>query len=361
MLPLWLQKKTPYLYNFNGSNLNNWHRAFTAVQNGTRNARIMCVGDSTTAGQGTSPYYTYSYPTRLTIALNNYVVANRSSFNGSILQTATDIWTYVGAWSGGNASFMGVCAQNGNNVDTATFAPPNAVDTLEIWWNRGAAQGSMDVKIDGVLNQTIVQTGATGLGHTVISTTLGVHTFAFTPNPHDASVCLALAYNSAIKEVSVINMGCAGCTVANVATNSNPYNPRSTLTAANYAPDLIILGPLGINSVDALTATDTIRASYQSIIADFKNSGADIVLVSLLPGAFVANTEVPQIQMNQAMYALADANNLPLVDSFNLVGGSWGVMNARGLSLDTLHPKAAGYQIEVDTLVPALLPGFRSY
>jgi lysophospholipase L1-like esterase len=351
----------PTYTNFNPAQLSRWRLALAKVRAGQAQARIAVTGDSITAGFGSTPTNGYSnaiatsYPSQLAAALNAYKAPTRyNSFfteNGFSTQagatpsvvdprlTLGTGWTNAGASTFGGNSFTGASASG-----ALTFAPTGAFNTVDVYYLVNSGLGSFTVSVGGVTLATVNTAGVSSLGKVTVSTgaSAAVGSIVVTPTG-SGTVFIAGedAYDSANPKVSVWNQGRIGAGIAFLAATTNGYSWQNALVST--APDLVICG-IGVN--DYRTAGSGITlANYITLYQQFitaVTAVSDMVMVIEVPSAASSAPLATQAQFVAAQYALAAANNLPVID-FTQRYVSWSFSNGLGYYFDSLHPNAAGY------------------
>ena len=174
--------------------LPNWNRALAKVISGKGNARILCVGDSTTMGlYSTNASSGNMKPLAPCGQLVNILNANgiNASYDGYIGfglnsgDLAYDNRFSLGTgWtvsnSGTSASLGGAFLIATGTTSSSTFTPTHPVDTFVVWYpTTPSFGGTLNYNIDGGSNTGIAQNGTTSYSHTTVSTTLGFHTIDF--------------------------------------------------------------------------------------------------------------------------------------------------------------------------------------
>ncbi len=353
----------PYLYNFNPVNLPYLRRAVARVQSGAANGVILCLGDSTTCGLGAgsgvlSPGVTAkNWPTKLAQLLTSIgITANANSFFGDhnttgIGGTLGDYdprisfgagWTVLGSGFG-NALGGQPFYFNGSPVGV-NFTPGVPTDTVVTHSMPYSGMGTLLVKNGATIIGThALPTSGTAMVAYSDAAVLGSNTYTWIPN-NTTNVWFAgaLCYNSAVKELSIINAGICSITTAAYNTALHGYSPINHI--AFLAPDCTIIN-MGINDWTGATSLTTFLSSYQALITAAAASG-DVILVIPAPSQ---NTVLGQQAYVNAIYALAKTNNLPVVDLF-AKWTSYEVSNPLGYYANYLHPNALGYSDEARAL-----------
>lgn len=347
-----------------------WRAALAKMQSaaaGTKNARILCIGDSTTFGvfsNGTSTgdLKPLAWPTQLANRFNSVGInAHANSFFGSATGAAggtaqsndqNDSRVSMGTgWS--RSVDFGVCGTTytANNTTSGPFAftPTVPVDTFTVYFYQQAGGSTLSWNINGGAATNVNLSGTQAIGSFTASGTLGTNTINLNWVSNGAQVIRLMgieAYDSSKNWVGIIN---AGWPVA----RSTDWNSTGFFYAAisngiaGLKPDLSILD-LGINDNGAGNSLNLYIGQMQNIINQCKLSG-DVILQS--PNPTLNNYLTfhypynQQTAMQQALLTLANTNNIPMIDIYGRWGGTNGyaISNANGLMGDNLHPSAAGY------------------
>lgn len=334
--------------------LPNWRKAVAKVRRGTANARLLCVGDSTTAGYLGSVSTSNglgAYPVQLASQLTaRGLTANSHNFIGN------KNWPSGGL--GGNDSRLTTSGSISQTIKSAggylmnwtaagglTFTPTASVDTFDVWYVQNAA-GSFTINLDGGANTTVNTAGTTNLLKATITGSLGAHTLNLAWVSGTIFILGVEAYNSAAKEVSVLNSGAYGW----IASDWNPGSVTSKWQSANaisaISPDLTIIC-LTINDANTPTSESTYKTNLQIIIDAAKVTG-DVILMTGVPTSRAA-----QPNIERYMRELAVLNDVPLID-LSARWSNYTTSNALGFYADTTHPNALG-QSDVAAAIAAVV------
>lgn len=345
------------------SRLSNWQAAVSDVYSGTADAKLLCVGDSTTAGVGVSGGYQHlpgCYPWQLANALDalgitatpGLSVPGPNSSNTNAMFSLGSGWKYGGsdgqplAW-GRNSCYRATSSSIGNLV----FTPTNGVeyDSFDIYYVKSPGNGELSVSISGGGATVIDTDGAQGITKTTVTaaaSTSHVVTMtrgAFASEP--IHVVGVEPYLSTKKRVRVGNAGVGSSNAYDWARNSAGtgaavWDARSAIKA--YAPDLTIIS-LGLNDArDSRTVGDWLT-DMGEVIAAAQVSG-DVLIIPPFPvgegASSVRKTLVP------TYISAIRRVNLPAVNIAARWGGDYtnSMMEEAGLrNGDGVHLSAAGY------------------
>ena len=353
--------------------LPNWRTALTSAQTGMSDAKILIVGDSTSAGLGSSGYPTQpnigSWPSLLAARLNKIVNCYESYTGSSGIGTDTQI-AFSGPSSGfgGSLGFANIFMQGGstaNNTITYTPAGGNNYDTFDVYYeNNGAsftvtATGGSPVTVNTNSTKTIgkqtVSAGSLATNNSCVITVVSggvTRITGFEPR------------NSTQVSVRIWNAGVSGAAAASISpasvkswasgiTGSEGIGADSIACIKAYAPHLTII-MLGIN--DAIVATPpnsftSVKTALQSLITAGKVSG-DAIIMSFYPSQASTVPQYPTEVSYQSMFGqLANANNIPILDIWGRFNGTW----YSPMSFNNVHPNSLGYQDFANFIYPILI------
>jgi lysophospholipase L1-like esterase len=361
-------------YNFTGSNLTNWQRASAAQQRGEANAIIGCLGDSTVAGQGAasnelaSNAKSLSWPTQLARLIPNgswssmWGDNNVSAAAGDL--HAFDARIHRAGWAISNTRASGtLCGgsfQGHPSAVSHSFTPTNPIDTIEVWYARSPGNGCFTIDVDeGPPLAAVDCAGADAFLKATATCAPGHHTINLrktTPDSNDVYFTGLRCFNSAVKEVSVYNLGGCRWGSADFVVSSYPW---STLPAiAAIAPNLVIFQAGIINDWNDRIPLSTVTSNMTRVINALKSVNCDVILMNGAPSEAGVYASYPtQAAYVANMKALAYAANVPFIDIWGLFGGTW---NSFAMN-DSLHPNQSGYALIAGYTSTAILdPSARS-
>jgi lysophospholipase L1-like esterase len=358
----------PGFINFTGTNLTKWAAAKAARAAGTRNATVLCVGDSTTAGLGggatgggDANAVAFAWPAQLAALMSNasassMFCSHNQNINFDSRIALTGGWTRVGADT----------SVGGPMWDTASagrfsFTPTNQVDTFVVKFPTIAAGGlgTMNASIDAGGTTLINEGLANGFSSQTFTTTLGNHTFNLDWVSGTIYAADIIAYNSAAKEISIYNAGWSTSATSNWLNAASLWNPYPVL--GTLAADLVPIG-LMINDAAQAVSLSTYNTNLSGLVTQSQVAGS-VILLSGNPIDPVGNSLPTATQATYVaqMRTAALANNVPMIDVFNLFGGSYAAAVAKGwMFTDGVHPNATGYAQIASYVNRALATGFVS-
>jgi lysophospholipase L1-like esterase len=341
-----------------GANLKTWRKALARVRAGAGQAKILCVGDSTTFGmgagtgaQGTIGARTKSWPVKLAEILNAAgIPAHAGSICGNGALTDADFVAYdprltLGAgWAQSTVTSLATRTWlNTTSVNPLNFTPARAFDTIEVYYLQNAGYGTFTVGVDGgAAAATINAAGAQALMKATVTVPKGTHTINIARNGTGAGVHIAHinTFDSTAPAVSVINAGWSGAATSSWDSVTSPWSPGNAIGV--IAPDLTILN-LGINNWRAAPPVDvpTFKTQLANTLLRAKATG-DVILLGPPPSEIGAALPENQAAYLLAIYEIALANNVPVIDITQRFG-SHEDANALGFYFDQLHPNGLGY------------------
>ncbi|VXC43800.1 SGNH/GDSL hydrolase family protein [Nocardioides sp. AX2bis] len=359
--------------------LNRWDAAIAEVKAGTRDAKLLTVGDSTTAGVGGGTEATYvqqqGYPSELAALLNEGLVP---AADGLQIPRATSAgtpndtrWTRGTGWVKGDTadtaltSYIGFGGR-GNNYyapfDAAgvlTFNDPRInADRFDVYYLTTTGDGAtFTAQATGGAASAAIATGAQaakGIAKVTISAAAAITTNVVTIDPGGAAGQVFIVgiepWLSTRRQVRVANAGASGSKAFSWAayssgSASNTWNALASIKA--YAPDLTIID-LGINDADPAGLTDPngFDPLLQSVINAALVSG-DVILKTFIP---VAGREAHQ----DLLAAKIRAHDLPLIDIYSVWDTGAKANAAELVNPDLIHANAAGYEVVANYVYAAL-------
>jgi lysophospholipase L1-like esterase len=164
------------------------------------------------------------------------------------------------------------------------------------------------------------------------------------------------AYNSAVKEVSVYNLGGSRWTSADFVVSRYPWNILPALAA--ISPHLMLFEAGIINDWDDAAPLATVTSNMMAVIDTLKLVNCDVILMSGVPSEppVYASYETQEKYVAN-MKSLAYAANVPFIDIWGLFGGT----RNHPAMFDSLHPNHVGCGLIAEYAKSAILnPSARS-
>jgi len=343
----------------NSTYLRKWRKALSNVLIGQSNAKLLMVGDSTTAGlyaPGPNSYTNTPSNVMSRILNKSLVQTNTNSVHGDSTRNnpANGFTTFdsrvgaVGFAAWNQSSFHtggGNAFGNSTTTTSLVFTPIESFDTIDIYSiDNTGGYGQWTVNVDGGSTlATVDNNGSRAIRKTTVSCALGTHAINIQRNGVGGQVFIIgiCCKNSTVKTVDIYNIGQGSAITADWVAVTGGIGELSSITA--YAPDLTIID-LSINDRRLGLYNSTFDTNLQTIVTTAKATG-DVILCVPVPSSLsysAYTTEVNIGNFNSAIYAVAKANNCLVFDKQQLMV-SYTQGNAEGLYNDTLHPNAAGY------------------
>jgi hypothetical protein len=334
-----------------------WRAAVGKVRDGTANALLLYLGDSTTLGSGAAGGTGYNAggrshnrAVRLAAALTKaYLPASAHGTIGSsnvalaTYQPFDPRWTYGAGWAPtilqgtlGKTQFF-----NNTTTNALSVLPTANVDTFKILYTQAASQGSFNWNVDGGANTLITATGATALGVSAALSagSLGSHTLNIARNAGNVTIHGFRAWDSTTPQIEILQCGCSGAVVADYAAQVLAYD--GLLAIQNIIkPDLMVFS-MGINDWVAGTDLTTFAANVTLLIQAAQING-DVLIVTPPPSQITTRPLAFQQPYVDALITAAIANNCEYVDIWRRFVSQEQAATL-GLMIDNLHPAGPGY------------------
>jgi lysophospholipase L1-like esterase len=336
-----------------------WGAARAKVVAGTSNAKLLIVGDSTALGSGAGPpSYPYSWPTvvasLLTSAGINASWQSRIA-DGNLTTSLPSLDPRVTMGSSYIVSTLptlgGSLFWNNSIINVGwRFTPTVPFNTADVYSLTNAGLGSMISNVNGGSGTTIIETGSSAMVKTTITGPLGTTGVLIAPNTGISYFLGVVAYNSAVKEVSILNAGFAGGSVGNFIDASSVWSPLNVL--GFIEPDLTIID-LTVNDANLGTAAATYQTNLELIIARAKLTG-DVVIIGGAPTVTSFASMAVQLRINNMAAAVAAKNSLNFVSFIDLWKSRDAIIAAGYDSGDGVHISSTGYAAMAAQIGPLL-------
>lgn len=329
-----------------------WSAAVNAMKAGTRNAKIMCLGDSTTFGYGAGSTggiadgYPLSYPQRLRAKLDAMGLRARAqNYIGNMNQSPANLASFdtrlvfTGTWSMTSEALGTQMFLATTNSEPLTFSPTEQFDTVEFrTMRRNLAQaGTIQILLDGAVIDTINLNNATDIY--IVKTynvPLGVHTLGVQKSAGTQGYAHSFsAWNSAAKEITVITGARPSGTAETICLETFQWSGLNALKT--FTPDLTIINGI-LNNLAAPNQATIEDALTRAVAAARVSGDALLVIPNATSNTTQMNIVYPYVQN------VATATNCPIID-LRTVLGTYAQASAAGRMFDTVHPNAAGYEI----------------
>jgi lysophospholipase L1-like esterase len=320
---------------FNAPGLPRWSAAVRRAQSGLGRARIVCLGDSTTAGYG-APGRSGAWPRQLAEQMAWRGGRETGFFSNAGLGATYDSRMVRGAgWSADTTKGLGGGFHRNLTVTAQpmTFTPQLPFDQVELY-----LYGATSLRVTIGTGTPVVVTG--DFGNAVGKRTVtcaeaglgrGAHPVAMVALNDSGHV--GLDCHDAATGVNVMNAGVSGWKAADFVAAD--FGVADTLDV--LAPDLVIVN-VGINDWNGGTTQTAFRAAAQTVIDRAAAAGADVLLcVPIDTGAASRAT------FAQSLGDLATLNGLAAPLDLGLALGTLAQATAAGDMIDGLHPSTQGY------------------
>lgn len=338
------------------------------VKNNQGNCRVFLKGDSTTLGVGSnnsgSGNLSANGPAAVLAAVFNGAGINATynawwgtnSLGGSQTYSNSDGRITIGTgWSGTIEAYVGIAGnfiQGTTPGQLLTFAPTTKIDTCRVWYSPTSTTNTIQLDISSTNTVTqVVSGGGTGMSSLTTTGALGYNTCNVQVASGSSKIYVQgiEGWDSTKSAIIFENGGWSGATSFNAIGADSHLWGFSNGGLTNIAFDLILFG-FGINEWDDFGSGNALYAlpfynQYMQNLINAAKLTSDIAIetsVPTNPASFNAPQALQQSFVGQD-YALAVANNMPLVDTFNFLQ-SYAVGQPLGLYVDTFtHPSQLGY------------------
>lgn len=347
--------------------LPNFRAKLDAIKHGTATSNLLdCrLGDSTTYGSystltSSGDVVVGSYPTQMTTLINSSygINAESNSFMGAGStgpnnNTTNDARIVVGsAWSIDNTiiSFGGGTFKATTATNPIDFTPASPVDTFKVVYITQPGGGSFTLQIGSGSLTTINTSGTAGIAVATVTGSLATQAihFLWSSGGQVNVVGVIDSYDSSQKWVAVVNMGWPGAKATDYAVATNAYNPGNS-AAWTAIGCTLVSDNLGINDWNgAATTVPNYTTAMTTLVSAEQSSSAstDVMLITPNPSATTAASQATQQSFVAAMYSVANAASIPVIDIFKR-WGTYARVSALGMTQPTggssLHPNQLGY------------------
>lgn len=370
-----------WLFNYDDTQMTRIKAALGRLKSNTNDATILFIGDSTTygGGAGNDPNpvvnsYVNAYPAKAASRITSVPVSIDSRAGDGA--SGAKVGNFVPMHQYDNTLIVidkfepapgstvgGFIFQAMEDQATMAIRPRKSWDVFEFSYIQGTqpttnfSLGSMRLvtgdNVDVTLNAAVEPFGAKTIEFNRVGSSDLVVAVAQLAAGQTFYTLGWKFKSSQEKRLHFVNGGARGWNSGTSGTVPIGYTREGagqtwvTLNAIQgvWKPDLTFIN-LGINDYRSggLGITPAqYKANIQKIIDRAKISG-DVVLCVPNNIAPAAEGSIPSDQFHQALYELALANNVPLID-FSVVLGTHAESMANGTQRDDLHPNQAGYDM----------------
>lgn len=320
--------------------------------------KVLFIGDSNTSGYPmpaldrgkATTVWISEYMSTAALPVTDDFIAGAQGYGTIADFLATDTRLSLGAgWT--SIALSGLGGRNvGNpgNADDALFTPVGAWNTVVVEYFN-----SMGMTVEyGVAGNIVSSVEGSATVKTKTFTTgqaAAVQPFILRRASGNGILNISSnrCYDSAKPGVTLLNAGAQGFQASDFTSVNNSYSPRSRIQS--IAAHLTVI-ELGLNEYRTAVDPAVFTANMQTLITQGKVSGDVVLVVSNPPDDRVRQRWQ---QYRSAIQALADGNNLSIVD-MTAVLGSYENALEMGLVYDGLHPNVAGIQRKAREIIKVL-------
>lgn len=359
-----------YLY---AAKLPAWTTALAAVKAGTRDAKVLIVGDSTSAGVGGNTDATFTHASswgsfmcaeldRTKVAAAHGLGVPRGESSGAL---ADSRWTFGAGWTRAVGAYQNTYGFAGKGTaytasDGTTYLtykdPRVTADTYDIYYlgQTTGGLGTLEATVTGASPVTV----ATGTGAskavrklTITAPAANATNIVSIRNIGNPIFVIAVEPSlSTTRKVRVGNGSAAGASSITWTTFPNAdttqrFNGIGAIEA--YQPDLTIID-LGINDAQGILGSTAFMTNITALVTAAKITG-DVIIKTMIP-----SQDPTTFSYEQAYVVALLATAYPAVDMFNRYG-TYAQSAAAGLVAgDGLHGNVTMYQDEGYYIAAAL-------
>lgn len=321
---------------FSAPGLPRWSAAVRRAQSGRGRAKVVCFGDSTTAGYG-APGRSGAWPRQLAEQMGWRGARETGFFSDAGLGATYDSRMVRGAgWAADTTKGLGGGFYRNLTVtaNPMVFTPQLPFEAVDLF-----LYGATSIRVTIGAGTPVVVTGA--FGTTVGKRTVTCDQAGLARGAHAVSLValntsghVGLDCHDTATGISVMNAGVSGWRAADFTGVG--FGPADTLDV--LAPDLLIYN-VGINDWGGTPTAETPwKASVQTVIDRAVAVGSDVLLtIPINTGSGNRPT------FAQYLRDLATLNGLVQPLDLGLALGNLAQATAAGDMIDSLHPSTQGY------------------
>jgi lysophospholipase L1-like esterase len=323
----------------------------TALRAGQADARILCLGDSTTRGvnRDLAPgeRLAHSYPSRLAplLAARLGVKVTAAGFIGigNMPDADARLHTSFGIARGG----LGRSHYHATGPAGLSFAPGVTWDTAELHLiaRLGTGFSCQAGEASPVLMEPATAKGPATLLFRTAPTSAPLHLAWAAGGVSLVGLACRLA---AEREITILNAGIGGGQAADQLGEHPMHGPQRWIS--HLAPDLTIVD-FGINEYLRGVAPAAYRASLEAIVATARRSG-EVLLKTFIPCGRPGGGH-PETAYLDHVRELAARQDIPLLD-IHARWGTYAAGRAKGWYSDRWHGSVAGYLAVAEAVAEAV-------
>lgn len=274
--------------------------------------------------------------------------------NSNLTNYSNPVWTFSGtwnplsSWSFGQSFYNAIAGSyistpfQGTGVDVFTLVSPSPF-----------SGGSIDVYIDGGLNQNISTTEAGNVseclsgGYCAVKTSItglqdGGHVIKLQVHDNNPITILGICETGGTSGVRVNNMGFPGDGSGRATSASLSYMKSQTFWNAA----LTVIG-YGVNDYAMQVDTSEYKTNIQTMITAAKETGDVILLYPSARQDSTQGTTYPQSEYLNALSELADENDVCFINMYTALNESNTYANQIGYipAANDVHPGVYGHSI----------------
>jgi lysophospholipase L1-like esterase len=315
-----------------------WRRAAAVAGAGT--ARYAKIGDSISAGQGLQPS-TQSPPVVMAgmLAGQGWPVRGGSVILNPRTRYPDSRLAFSGSWSEfdpGALTTIASSATAGDSVDLTVSIDHEgayAVRTVHTIDSR-----PFTITVDGGVALTVLPSdGSTLIATTtpVLQLSAGPHTVRITVDDGEGALRIGSVGLEASTGIAICDFGISMSTTADWVAGGAAESALNHVRA--WAPDLAIIALMTNDANGQAVPPEEYRANLEAMVSALIDS-TDVVLEAQIPGD---PSWVDLAPYREAVYDVADATQVPVLDLFDRWGGFTAAHDG-GLMSDFFHPNATG-------------------
>lgn len=336
------------IYNLKPYHLQKFRAGLGRATAATGICDVGVIGDSIAGGFGNTNRSTDPWPIRGGAAIAARTGVTQTGgwvapyYSGGVLDSR---WV-IGSGFVQTFQYPPVGSSTSTNGGNETYTSVTAGTVCEVLYYQ--ASGPFTVQVDALTAVAVTPTGGTTFGvYTVTGMTNTTHAVKVTTTSSTATYIMAMRVRQATG-LSVSSYGYVGTTTTDWNQTGVSFTYQTIYAAQTTSKDLALI-QLGTNDANlGLIPVATYKANLLAMVA-FYQATSDVVLVTPPPANGIDLT-----LYRSAMYDVADALDVPLIDQFDRMG-SYARANALGEMFDSLHPNSVGAAdlgLTLQSLVP---------
>lgn len=331
---------------------------------GTRRARLLCLGDSLTAGcnstgnEMSANARSGGYPHQLAgqfvsaPAHSDAFIGDSNAADSTTLTAYDSRIAFGSGWISDTTDTPtggGYILEQGSATSSSLgFTPAGTFDSFTVWYEKFTGSPQYTVNVDGGSSLgTLAANASSGIGVASFLVSRGTHTINVASNGTAAGKIFGIeAWDSTTTAIQIIGAGADGWRTDQWTQNhSNSWDPLAF--ALFLVPDLTIVC-LGKNEQQQGISQAAFQANLTTLVQALLNAGSQVVILApplSSAGAF-GMSEAAQLAYETNMSAVASATGATFY-SLTQSRANWGSFSAANtagfMSTDGVHCTTAGY------------------